>query len=139
MGYQESLVAVSPPEHFHRVVKLCEKQRQNGFYDRNLCTVDLSSVIVLKKRMGKHPKGTKLLWITGDRCFHNFPGLLDTEKQISYSHIKLKFIPVERMIDPSDTVGIDFDGNAPPSENDYFKRFSPADFLKQRETERDER
>jgi hypothetical protein len=136
MGYQESLVAVRPPEYFHRVVKLCEKQRQSGFYDQNLCTVEVRSVIVLKQRLGAFPAGTKLLWVTGDRCFHRFEGLLDQDKQISYSHIKLKFVPIERLIHAPDTTGIDFGDNAPPSENTLFKRYSPADFLKEREAEK---
>ena len=133
IGYQESLVEVLPSDYFHRVVKLCEKQRRNGFYEQNPCTVELRSVMVLKQRMGKIPAGTKLLWVTGDRSFHCFDGLLDKNKQISYSHIKLKFIPAERLFQPSDTLGIDFGDHAPPSENELFKRYSPGDFLKLRD------
>lgn len=139
MGYQESLVAVTPPKYAHRVVKLYESQRQNGSYDKNLCTVDLCSVIVLKQRMGAFRAGTALLWVVGDRCFHHADGLLDRGKQTGYSHVKLKFIPVEQLIQPPDTRDIDFSDTAPPSENSLFKRYTPADFLKQREAERSAR
>lgn len=139
MGYQESLVAVRPRKYLHRIVLSCEQQRKNGFYERNPCTVDLCSVIVLKRRMHKYPVGTKLLWIGGDRCFHNMEGLLEKSPYSGFK-FKLDFIAVESFFRQEQAEGIDFDMNTQSSENEWFRRFSPDGFLlKMRETERDSR
>ena len=138
MGYQESLIAVRPHNCLHNIILICEQQRKNGFYERNPCTIDLCSVIVLKQRMHKYPAGTKLLWVSGDRCFHNTAGLL--EKSPYKKHrFKLDFIPVESFINDNQANGIDFNSDKNVSENDWFKRYSPAAFLKLREAERGER
>jgi hypothetical protein len=139
MGYQESLVAVRPPEYIYRVVRRCETQRKSGFYTENPCTIELRSVLVLKRPLGAFSAGSKLLWVMGDRSFHNYGGLLDLRKQISYSTIKLDFMPIEKLIKPTDIAGIDLSDNTHPSENALFKRYSPSDFIKEREAEKGER
>ncbi|MDR1409360.1 MAG: AAA family ATPase [Oscillospiraceae bacterium] len=118
------LSAVEPPENFHRVMKLCEKQRRSGFYKNNYCAVQPRSVIVLKQSVGGFPAGTKLLWVTGDRCFHELGGLLDLRKPTTYSNVKLTFVPAENLFQPSEILGIDFSENSSFSENENFKRYS---------------
>lgn len=132
MGYQESLVAVRPHQYLHSLVLSCEQQRKNGFYERNPCTVELCSVIVLKRRMHQYPAGTKFLWVSGDRCFHNTEGLLEK----SNFKFKLDFIPADSFFRHEQTEGIDFDADRQSSENKWFRRFSPDSYLNRCEAER---
>ena len=138
MGYQESLVVVRPHQYLHSLVLSCEQQRKNGFYEHNPCTVELRSVIVLKRRMHQYPAGTKFLWVSGDRCFHNTEGLLEKSPYSNFK-FKLDFIPVESFFRYEQTEGIDFETDKQSSENGWFRRFSPDNYLKQRETERGDR
>lgn len=85
------------------------------------------SVIILKRSFGKIPAGKKLLWVCGDRCFHNVSGIFGRNLNILG---KLQVIPIEAVLDMNDSRldGIHFE-NSTPSENPYMKRYSVVDYV----------
>ncbi|MDR2043323.1 MAG: hypothetical protein LBQ15_02955 [Clostridium sp.] len=127
MGYQESLVLVRPHQHLHSIVADCENKRQSGCYEQNPCSIELRSVAVLKRRIHTSPAGTKLLWVTGGRYFHNRAGLLG--KPLGDSRLKLLFLSAESLFGQKHTDGIDFPDSIRLSENSWIKRYTPQEFL----------
>ena len=93
------------------------------------------SVVILKRPFGEVPKGVKLLWVCGDRCFHTPVGVFNGNLK---SPAKLCFIPVEQVLDPDDyrLKGIDLNSRA-PSENAYMKRYSVEDYIVRTRAERE--
>lgn len=86
--------------------------------------------MTLKQRLEGMPKGTKLFWVCGDRCFHSETGVFDG-KLGAWGH-KLKFIPVEEIFDFSKNYrlnGISFGVKHDPTSNEYIKRESFARYL----------
>ena len=124
MGYQESLVYLTPQRLFNKMVRKCDEVKKSGYYDL-MGAVPLS-VVTLKQSQDGIPKGTQLLWVCGDRGFHNemgvFKGKLGIAKEYS-----LKFIPVEEIFDSEKSnclEGISFGAKKDPSSNEYIKRES---------------
>ncbi len=85
-------------------------------------------MIILKRSFGKIPAGKKLLWVCGDRCFHNVSGIFGRNLNILG---KLQVIPIEAVLDMNDSRldGIHFEKIQPPSENPYMKRYSVVDYV----------
>lgn len=129
MGYQESLVYLTPQRQFDKMVRKCGKVKQSGYYDV-LGAVPLS-VVTLKQGLNGMPKGTKLLWVCGDRCFHTESGVFDGKLGINGEY-KLKFIPVENIFDFSESYRlnrISFGARDAPTSNEYIKRESFSLYL----------
>ena len=139
MGYQESLVYLTPQRLFNKMVRKCDEVKKSGYYDL-MGAVPLS-VVTLKQSQDGIPKGTQLLWVCGDRGFHNemgvFKGKLGIAKEYS-----LKFIPVEEIFDSEKSnrlEGISFGAKKDPTSNEYLKResfFRYSNRLESREKER---
>lgn len=124
MGYQESLVHLTPQWLFNKMVRKCEEVKKSGYYDV-LGAVPLS-VVTLKQRLEGMPIGTKLLWVCGDRCFHSETGAFDGKLAIARVY-RIKFIPVEDIFDFSEyhrLNGISFDVKDAPTSNEYIRRES---------------
>lgn len=130
MGYQESLVYLTPQRLFDKMVRKCGEVKKSGYYDL-LGAVPLSAV-TLKQPLDGMPKGTKLLWVCGDRCFHSEAGVFDGKLGITEGY-SLKFIPVEDIFDFSKSYrlnGISFGAKHDPTSNAYIKRESFAHYLR---------
>ena len=84
-------------------------------------------MVVLKQPFGDIPAGKKLLWVCGDRSFHNAAGVFAGELKCSG---RLRVIPVEEMLNGADDPRMEgLDLNSPaPSENAYMKRYSVANY-----------
>lgn len=124
MGYQESIVYLTPQRLFDKMVRKCSEVKKSGYYDV-LGAVPLS-VVTLRQPLDGMPKGTKLLWVCGDRCFHNKDGVFDGRLGIAEGY-RLKFIPVENIFDFSNNHrlnGISFGEKHNPTSNAYIKRES---------------
>ena len=125
MGYQESLVYVQPQFNFKKLIRAYDKAEQDGYYA--VAGAEPRSVVVLKKPIGELPAGAKLLWVCGDRDFHTVGGTFG-------GHLKcrgrIRFIPAEDVLGASDSKyldGLDLDSPS-PSENDYMRRYSAANY-----------
>lgn len=125
MGYQESWVYIEPQWNFKNLIRAYEQAEAAGYY--KLFGAEPLSVIILKRSFGKIPAGKKLLWVCGDRCFHNVSGLFGRNLNILG---KLQVIPIEAVLDMNDSRldGIHFE-NSTPSENPYMKRYSVVDYV----------
>jgi len=124
MGYQESLVYLTPQRLFNKMVRKCDEVKKTGYYDL-LGAVPLS-VVTLKQSLDGIPKGTQLLWVCGDRGFHNEMGVFSGKLAIAKEY-NLKFIPVEELFDSEKSKrleGISFGIKHDPTSNEYLKRES---------------
>ena len=124
MGYQESWLVVQPQWCFPKLIRAYEQAARSGYY--RTASVEPLSIVVLKQPFGELPKGTKILWVCGDRCFHTPSGVFDGNLKTA---AKLRFIPVEQVLDLQDRrlEGIDLSSQM-PSENAYMKRFCVKDY-----------
>ena len=124
MGYQESLVCVRPQRMFDTMVRKCEQALKDGYY--TTLGAEPVSVITLKQPLGGMPPGTKLLWVCGDRCFHNEMGIFNGRlKTPGLYHLNI--IPAERLFESDSDVklrGINLGVYHTPSENAYLRRES---------------
>lgn len=124
MGYQESLVYIRPQRMFDVMVRKCEQAFRNGYYAA--LGAEPESVITLKQPLGGMPPGTKLLWVCGDRGFHNEMGIFNGKlKTPGFYHLKI--IPAERLFacDGDKRLnGIKLDSGSKASENAYLRRDS---------------
>lgn len=129
MGYQESLVYLAPQRLFDKMVRKCGEVKRSGYYDV-LGAVPLT-VVTLRQPLEGMPKGTKLLWVCGDRCFHNETGVFNGKLGIAKEY-SLEFIPVEEIFDFDESHrlnGISFSVKHDPTSNAYIKRESFARYL----------
>lgn len=92
MGYQESLVYIRPQKLFDAMARKCEQAFRSGYYA--VLGAEPASVITLKQPLDELPKGAKLLWVCGDRCFHNEMGIFNGRLK-SPGLYRLKIIPAE--------------------------------------------
>ena len=120
MGYQESWLYIQPQWCFPKLLRAYEKTAQSDYY--RIMEIEPMSVIISKRSFGDVPKGAKILWVCGDRGFHNLNGVFDGNLK---TRAKVRFIPVEQVLDSEDSRlnGIDL-GSQFPSENAYMKRYS---------------
>lgn len=135
MGYQESLVKITPSFQFPALMSAVQDNMDSGWYDAGC--LDIPTVIVLKKEIStpvyntrRHyclQPGERLLWITGERFAHDEESLLGPlkEKVLWAPTCRLNFIPLEELLysDDEKLDGIDFDALDRPSENDYMVRY----------------
>lgn len=124
MGYQESLVCIRPQRMFDAMVRKCEQVYKTDYY--KLFGANPESVITLKQPLGGMPPGTKLLWVCGDRCFHNETGILNGRLK-TVGLYRLNVIPAERLFSCDSDVklhGIKLDADSKSSENAYLRRDS---------------
>ena len=133
MGYQESWLYVQPQMCFPKLLRAYEKTARTDYY--RTMGAEPMSIIILKRSFGEVPKGAKILWVCGDRCFHTPTGVFNGNLK---SPAKLRFIPVERILDPHDhrLKGIDLNSRA-SSENDYMKRYCMEDYIVRTKAERE--
>lgn len=124
MGYQESWLYVQPQWCFRKLILAYKKTNLSGYY--RFMGAEPASVLILKQPFGNIPKGAKILWVCGDRCFHNMIGVFNGHLTI---HPKVRFIPVEQVLDLQDhrLNGINLNSRK-PSENEYIKRYSVKDY-----------
>lgn len=124
MGYQESLVYIQPQSKFRKLMQAYEKAELSGYY--HVAGAAPRTVIVLRRQIGELPAGTKLLWVCGDRCFHNVTGIFGGKLQTGG---KIQIIPADTLFAPDDEQlkGIDFESPV-PSENAFMKRYSAENF-----------
>ena len=124
MGYQEGLVCIRPQWMFDTMVRKCEQVYQTDYY--KLFGANPASVIILKQPLGGMPPGTKLLWVCGDRCFHNEMGIFNGRlKTPGLYHLKI--IPAERLFEwgqDKRLMGLQLDAESKSSENAYMHRDS---------------
>ena len=99
MGYQESWVYIEPQWNFKNLIRAYEQAEAAGYY--KLFGAEPLSVIILKRSFGKIPAGKKLLWVCGDRCFHNVSGIFGRNLNILG---KLQVIPIEAVLDRKSVV-----------------------------------
>ena len=124
MGYQESLVRISPKSNFDKLIETCKAMQNNGFYD-DLFSLEIGSVVEFKQSVGKIPAGEKALWVTGERSSHNNRGLFETNKQVGFNKNKITFTPIESVVVNRKIVeNIDFSDDDKISENNFIKRCS---------------
>ena len=98
MGYQESWLHVKPQRHFNKLIRAYDKAEQSGYY--HIAGAEPKSVIVLKQPFGDLPKGTRLLWVCGEKDFHSVAGIFGKNLRCGDS---LDFIPIESVLDgPTD-------------------------------------
>ena len=138
MGYQESLVCIRPHRMFDTMVEKCEQAFKDGYYAT--LGAEPVSVITLKQPLEGMPSGTKLLWVCGDRCFHNEMGIFNGRLKIPGLY-HLNIIPAERLFENDGDVrlrGIDLGVYHVPTENAYLRRESFRQYA-QRLHSRDER
>ena len=135
MGYQESLVKITPSFQFPALIGAIQDNMESGWYDAGC--LDIPTVIVLKKEIstpmhntGRHhclQPEEQLLWITGDRFAHDEESLLGPfkEKVLWAPTCKLHFIPLEELFFPDSKMlkGIDFSTLDQPSENGCLVRY----------------
>ena len=120
---------LTPQRLFNKMVSKCGEVKKSGYYDV-LGAVPLS-VVTLRQPLDGMPKGTKLLWVCGDRCFHNETGVFDGKLGITMEY-SLKIISVEEIFDFSKSHrlnGISFSIKHDPTSNEYIKRESFARYL----------
>jgi len=138
MGYQESLVYLTPQRLFNKMVRKCDEVKKSGYYD--LMGAIPLSVVTLKQPLDGMPKGAQLLWVCGDRGFHNEKGVFKGKLGIAKEY-NLRFIPVEDIFDSEKSnrlEGISFGVKNDPTSNEYLKRESFVRYLsrlKSRENE----
>ena len=138
MGYQESLVYLTPQRLFNKMVRKCDEVKKSGYYDL-MGAVPLS-VVTLKQPFDGIPKDTQLLWVCGDRGFHNEMGVFNGKLGIAKEY-NIKFIPVEEIFDFDKSHrlnGISFGVKHDLTSNEYIKRESFVRYLvmlKSRENE----
>ena len=124
MGYQESLVYLRPQRMFDAMVRKCEQAYKEGFY--RLAGAEPVSIVTLKQPLEDLPKGAKLLWVCGDRCFHNENGILNGHLKTPHLY-RMKIIPADRLFqDNTDEKlrGIDLGVYHTPTENACLRRES---------------
>lgn len=124
MGYQESLVCIRPQRMFDAMVRKCEQAFRDGYYQS--LGAEPESVITLKQPLGGMPPGTRLLWVCGNRDFHNETGILNGRLK-TVGLYRLNVIPAERLFScDSDAKlhGIKLDADSKSSENTYLRRDS---------------
>lgn len=92
------------------------------------------SVIILKHPFGYIPQGAKILWVCGDRGFHNLGGVFDGNLKIM---AKVRFIPVEWVLAPEDSRLWYRPDSRMPSENAYMKRYSVKDYAEKIRNDRE--
>ena len=133
MGYQESWLYIQPQWCFPKLLRAYEKTVQSDYY--RIMDIEPMSVIILKRPFGDIPKGTKILWVCGDSGFHNLNGVFDGNLK---TRAKVRFIPVERVLDPEDSRlnGIDLNSQT-PSENAYMKRYSVKGYAEKIKNDRE--
>jgi hypothetical protein len=149
MGYQESWVIVKPQFQFDKLIRIYEKQKIAGFYN-DIFSTQPRSVVILKQKVGKIPAGTKVLWVCGERCFHDEQHIFG-QCVSNKLFCKIEIIPIVNAFTADITLpreagfkglleiilerdrlytnGIDFKDAAAPNENAYMKRFSVDDYL----------
>ncbi len=125
MGYQESWVYVEPGNQFKKLIRAYEKAEQAGYYE--VAGAQPMSVVQLKQPFGNIPTGTKVLWVCGDRCFHNVSGIFGGELRC---HGVIHVVPIEQILDgPTDRRIDGIDLNSPQcSENAFMTRFSAENY-----------
>ena len=133
MGYQESWLYVQPQWCFPKLLRAYEKTAQSDYY--RIMDIEPLSVIILKRPFGDVPKGAKILWVCGDRGFHNLDGVFDGNLK---TRAKVRFIPVEQVLAPEDSrlSGIDLNSRT-PSENAYMKRYSVKGYAEKLKAKRE--
>ncbi|MDD4510630.1 MAG: hypothetical protein PHY23_07000 [Oscillospiraceae bacterium] len=139
MGYQESLVCIRPQRMFDTMVRKCEQVYQTDYY--NLFGANPVSVITLKQPLGGMPPGTKLLWVCGERCFHNEMGIFNGRlKTPGLYHLKI--IPAEQLFEcggDKRLVGLKLNANSKTTENAYLRRDSFEHYAKRLQSREKER
>ena len=125
MGYQESWVYVDPDSQFKKLIRAYEKAEQEGYY--KIAGAEPMSVIQLKQPFGTIPAGTTVLWVCGDRCFHNVSGIFGGKLRCRG---EIHVIPVESILDgPTDRRIDGIDLNSPQcSENEFMIRRSAENY-----------
>ncbi len=129
MGYQESLLHIRPQWLFDSMIHAYEQTAASGYY--NIMGAEPVTVIELKKSVMGYPKGTKLLWVCGDRCFHTESGVFDQTKITDFPFYRLTFTSVEYALAQTNSnvlEGIDLNTDE-PSENEYLSRWSVRSYI----------
>ena len=129
MGYQESLLHIRPQWLFDSMIRAYEQMAASGYY--SIMGAEPVSVIRLKKAAMGFPKGTKLLWVCGDRCFHTESGVFDQTKITDFPFYRLTFTSLEYALAQTNSnvlEGIDLNTDE-PSENEYLKRLSVRKYI----------
>ena len=123
---------MEPQRKFDKLIRAYERAESAGYY--RVAGAEPCSVVILKQPFGDVPAGSKVLWVCGDRGFHNLGGVFDGNLKIM---AKVRFIPVEWVLAPEDSrlSGIDLDSRM-PSENAYMKRYCVKDYAEKLKTER---
>ena len=130
MGYQESWLIIKSQR---KIVKVLELALESDAY------ASVASVVVLKKDVWGISKGTKILWIVGDRCFHSLNGILNGKMMLVSSLI----IPIE-VVSQKDGLfnKLELSNESKRmTENEFMKRYDPHEFLrmeKENEWEKDD-
>ena len=125
MGYQERWVYVDPGSQFKKLIRAYEKAEQEGYY--KIAGAQPMSVVLLKQSFGNIPAGTKVLWVCGDRCFHNPSGIFGGKLRCRG---EIHVVPIESILDgPTDRRIDNIDLNSPQySENDFMTRYSTENY-----------
>ena len=115
---------VQPQWCFSKLIRAYDQAARSGYYQT--ASVEPLSVVVLKQPFGELPKGTKILWVCGERCFHTSAAVFNGNLKTA---AKLRFVPVEQVLDLQDRrlEGIDLSSRI-PSENAYMKRYHIRDY-----------
>ena len=115
---------VQPQWCFSKLIRAYDQAARSGYY--RTASVEPLSVVVLTQPFGELPKGTKILWVCGERCFHTSAAVFNGNLKTA---AKLRFVPVEQVLDLQDRrlEGIDLSSRM-PSENAYMKRYHIRDY-----------
>lgn len=99
MGYQESLILIRPQKLFDKMVKAAIKAQED---EMTKLMITPESVITLKSQVGELSKGTKLLWITGERSCMNKAAIFNNNLPFN-GLAYLKIIPIEEFLEEQDS------------------------------------
>ena len=126
MGYDEALVYTESEKGFEKIINTYIKLNKKGFYD-DPCSAEPLAVIELKKNLGGLPKGKRLLWVGGDRCFLNEYGIFSNKLPFT---LPVHISPAENMFP---LWGHELDGlnlNIGFSENEILKYYNISTYIR---------
>lgn len=135
MGYQESLVYFKggSSKQFDYAVTLCHSLKAKGVY-ADPTRVEPVAVITSKAPLLVYPAGTRFLWVTGDRCFHNHNGLFHDDLLLLRCAPAIQFVPIEHFASNyyGFMAGISIRSGV-TSENYYFRYQTLFSYLRKRD------
>ena len=123
MGYQESWMYV-PQDLFNNYIQRYKEMDHRNTY------AEICSIVILKRPIHPFPANTKIIWISGDRGYHDLETLFGKTQP---SDQRAKLIQVEEILDFNDPrlEGLILSDDSKYSENAYFKRYSLEHYIQQ--------